>query len=111
MSEIIRIEIEEKDGSWVYKYQVAFPGQPSRILEGSSRQPMLDACRELKSMGEALSAKCGLFRKGSSEPDLIGVVGPASELTVSDPARGGGPKLSKWQPRDPGSWGAGSDGE
>lgn len=65
-------------------------------VSGQSREPMLDACRQIKSLGGDTAAEAYLFRPGKSEPDLIANVGRAAELTVIE--RASRPKFEKWKP-------------
>jgi len=63
---MIRVELGEevrKRGKWRWSVR-------GGSLRGVSRQPILDACRELKRSGEAGDALVGLFREGRSVPDL-----------------------------------------
>jgi hypothetical protein len=66
MTDIIRVELgDEIEGRGIWRYTcTAF------AVQGRSRQPLLDACRQLKSMGADPALRCGLFRPGRSEPDL-----------------------------------------
>jgi hypothetical protein len=50
---------------------------------GRSRQPLLDACRQLKSMGGLTDHRAGVFRDGSGVADISGVAREEAELTVS----------------------------
>ena len=84
---------EVKPGIWAYS--VARYG-----VEGRSRQPLLDACRQLKRMGVAMDERAGLFREGREQPDLTCRVGVGADLTVDE----AGPRFAKWRPRDPSTW-------
>lgn len=72
---------------WVWKVD-----QPA--LEGLSRQPLLDACRELKRIGVPPGVVCGLFRKGRDQPDLTCTVGSGAAVRVDE----AGPLFRKWAP-------------
>lgn len=89
---MIKIEIMEAgSGKWFFR-------EASGRTEGLSRQPLLDACRALKLMGGDTALKCGLFRVGSSDPDLVCTIEEGARLTVSEPSAGGGPRFVKWVP-------------
>ena len=80
---MIRIELGEEVSPGVFAYSV-----PSHRLCGRSRQPMLDACRQIKSMGGPTAERAGLFREGRLDPDLTCRVDVGAELTVSEPNKG-----------------------
>jgi hypothetical protein len=82
---MIRVEIvHEVERRGVFAYRI-----PSIEFEGRSRQPLLDACRVLKSMGARTEDGAGLFKPGRSTPDLTCRVGVGAGLTVSEPSKGG----------------------
>jgi len=72
-------------------------------LSGYSKQPLLDACRELKRMGANTRATVGLFRKGRFDtegrptPDSTCTVGEGAATTVTEPDRGR-IRFVKWKP-------------
>ena len=86
--------IEEIKKRGVFRYRVA--GLP---IEGQSRQPLLDACREIKRILGPTEQRAGLFREGRSSPDLSCTVewgaaipsasrqAPVSSNTASSPCR------------------------
>lgn len=90
---MIRVERGAEVSPGTFAYTI-----PSHRLCGKSRQPLLDACRELKRMGAATAELVGLFREGREIADMTVRLGVGAELTVSDPAKGGGPKFAKYQP-------------
>ena len=63
-------------------------------VEGISRQPLLDACREIKRMGGDTSSRVGLFRSGSKTADLVCSVGWGADHTVDETAT----RFKKWKP-------------
>ena len=83
MTDIIRVEKgkEVSPGIWLYK-------TPSSTVEGRSHQPLLDACRKLKSIGVEGTVRVGLFREGKVEPDLVCSVAWGAEHSVFDDVRG-----------------------
>lgn len=87
---MIRVEIEEENGSGRYLVCVASHG-----LSFKTRLPLLDTCRELKRMGEAGGTLCGLFRKGSLKPDATCTVGGGADLTVSENSKP--PRFNKFE--------------
>ena len=90
---MIRVElgIEAKPGLWAYKVE----GMP---VEGRSRQPLLDACRQIKSLGGDTAALAGLFRQGRTVPDISCSVEVGASLTVRE--KDNGPVFAKWMPFD-----------
>jgi len=66
-------------------------------VEGFSRQPLLDACRQLKSLGADPSTLVGLFRSGTVGPDLSCAVGVGAGLTVDETSM----RFVKFHPFDP----------
>jgi hypothetical protein len=57
-------------------------------IEGRSRQPLLDACRELKRMGYDTGSYIGQFREGRTEADITSSVNKGAFLTVEDGPKG-----------------------
>jgi hypothetical protein len=51
----------------IYRYAVSIHGS---LVEGVSREPLLDACRKIKSILGPTSQRVGLFREGRDEPDV-----------------------------------------
>jgi hypothetical protein len=56
---------------------------------GYSRQPLLDACRQLKSILGDTSVRVGLFREGSEVADISCTLKAGAATTVSETDRGG----------------------
>lgn len=90
---MIRVELGDEVSAGVFAFRVASHG-----LCGKSRQPLLDACRELERMGADTQSLAGLFREGREIADMTVKVGIGAKLTVSEPAKGGAPKFIKFQP-------------
>ncbi|MGF6427346.1 hypothetical protein [Bradyrhizobium elkanii] len=82
---IIRVELlEEIERRGIFRYSVPVYG-----VEGRSRWPLLDACREIKRMGGDTACAAGLFRVGRSRPDLtVSSIETGALLTVAEPDRG-----------------------
>jgi hypothetical protein len=83
---MIRIERgkEVAPGTWEYFI-------PSLLLFGTSRQPLLDACRQIKrALGPTKSAgeRAGVYRAGKSQSDISCLVLKGAALTVSEPTNG-----------------------
>jgi hypothetical protein len=77
---LFRVElIEEIQKRGVFRYRVA--GLP---IEGQSRQPLLDACREIKRILGPTQSRAGLFREGRTTPDLGCTVEWGAAHTVSE---------------------------
>jgi hypothetical protein len=68
----------------VFAYTVSSLG-----LSGRSRQPLLDACRQIKSLLGPTGQLAGLFREGHSEWDVRCRVDVGAELTVKEESAGG----------------------
>jgi hypothetical protein len=88
---MIRIEMgEEVHGRGRWRWKV-----PAMALEGFSRQPLLDACREIERTSGAGDRRVGLFREGRSTPDMTCTVRWGASKTVDEE----GPWFKKWKPR------------
>lgn len=87
---MIEIEREEKgkDGRWAWRVR----GSP---VEGRSNQPLLDACRVLKSMGERPDTEIRVFRPGRTVWDLRTTIGHGANIKVLD-APTGSPRFIKF---------------
>ena len=81
MIQIIR-GAETSPGVWAYAI-------PSLGLCGKSRQPLLDGCRQIKSILGVTPKRAGLFREGRDGPDISCSVEVGAATTVSEPAKGG----------------------
>ena len=57
--QVIRVERHEEVRPDVWRYTV-----PRFVLEGRSRQPLLDGCRRIKRILGPTGERAGLFRKG-----------------------------------------------
>jgi hypothetical protein len=69
-------------------------------LSGLSREPLLDACRAVKRMGDQNQHRqIGLYRPGRDWSDLFCSVEVGTGLTVKENEKIG-PVLVKWAPRD-----------
>jgi hypothetical protein len=83
-----------RHGIWRYSTS----GYP--LAEGYSRQPLLDACRQLKSLYGVTGHRVRLFREGRDVPDISCPIEAGAATTVSDPADGS-IRFRKFQPFDP----------
>jgi hypothetical protein len=72
-----------RHGTWAYRA----PGYP--LVCGYSRQPLLDACRQLKSLYGLTGEGAQLFREGRDTPDISCGVDVGAATTVREPANGG----------------------
>ena len=79
---MIRVERGDEISPGIFAYTV-----PSLGLSGRSRQPLLDACRQIKSLLGPTGQLAGLFREGHSEWDIRCRVDVGAELTVRRRAR------------------------
>jgi hypothetical protein len=71
---------------------------------GRSRQPLLDACRQLKSMGGLTDHRAGVFRPGLDVVDISCVVREGAEFTVSEPSGTGKARFVKYHAFDAASF-------
>lgn len=76
---MIRVRILGAAHNGTFPYRVE--GWP---VEGRSREPLLDACRELERMGVATRRQIGLFWPGTEEWALRTTVGHGARLTVRE---------------------------
>lgn len=81
MTEIIRVMLGAA-AHGVFEYTV-----PAYATGGSSRQPLLDACRQVKRLGADPKARIGLFRPGDVEPSLSCSVEVGAATTVREEPR------------------------
>jgi hypothetical protein len=77
---MIRIERHEEVRPGVWHYTV-----PSLGLAGQSRQPLLDACRQLRAIFGDTSVRAGVFRAGRAEADISCSVEWGAQHTVNEP--------------------------
>lgn len=94
------IEIEREDKPQGYtQLGPVFPwhvrGRPE--IRGVSRQPLLDACRVLKAMGEPPATWITLSRPGRMDWDLRTTVGYGATQTVAEETADGKPRFVKWR--------------
>jgi hypothetical protein len=80
-----------RHGMWAY-HAPAYPE-----VCGYSRQPLLDACRQIKRVLGPTSAYAGLFREGRDTPDISCAVEAGAMLTVKEPS-GGNIRFGKYEP-------------
>jgi hypothetical protein len=78
---MIRVERGAEISPGVYAYT-----PPSLGVSGQSRQPLLDACRQIKSLLGPTGQLAGLFREGHSDWDTRCRVDVGAELTVKERA-------------------------
>jgi hypothetical protein len=88
--------IEDVRKRGVFRYRVA--GLP---IEGQSRQPLLDACREIKRIVGPTASLAGLFREGRPTPDLSCPVEWGAAHTVEERSARG-IKFAKYREFDQG---------
>ena len=72
-----------RHGIWAY-HAPAYPQ-----VCGYSRQPLLDACRQLKSILGEMSVRVGIFRDGSEVADISCTLRAGAATTVSETDRDG----------------------
>ena len=76
-------------------FEYAAVGYPT--VRGHSRQPLLDACRQIKRMGGDTRQLVGLFWPGSSTPSLTCTVEAGAALTVSERKNGNAPRFRQFE--------------
>ena len=89
---MIRVERGAEISPGVFAYTV-----PSLGLSGRSRQPLLDACRQIKSLLGPTGQLAGLFRGGSSDWDIRCPIDVGVELTIKAESAGGS-RVAKHNP-------------
>ncbi len=89
---MIRVERGAEISPGVFAYTV-----PSLGLSGRSRQPLLDGCRQIKSLLGPTGQLAGLFRGGSSDCDIRCPVDVGAEFTVKEESAGGS-RFAKHKP-------------
>jgi hypothetical protein len=93
---MIRVNRGREVRPGIFAYCVVEPADHAGI-SWQSRQPLLDACRQIKRMGGDPSARCSIFREGRTEADLTCTVGVGAGLTVEE-TQLRGPYFAKWKP-------------
>lgn len=81
---------ESSPGIWEYSV-------PSLALCGQSRQPLLDACRQIKRAVGPTAMRAGLFREGRDVPDISCPVEAGAALTVEETTCNA-PRFRKFKP-------------
>jgi hypothetical protein len=81
---MIRVERSAEISPGVFAYTV-----PSLGLSGRSRQPLLDACRQIKTLLGPTGQFAAVFREGHSGCDIFCRVDVGAELTVKEETAGG----------------------
>ena len=75
-------EVPKRPG--VFEYRI-----PSLELSGRSRQPLLDACRQIKSiLGDTGAEEAAIYREGRTEPDVKCPIAVGARSTVKELDRG-----------------------
>jgi hypothetical protein len=69
-------------GRWAY-HALGYP-----LVCGYSRSPLLDACRQLKSLYGVTGERAGLFREGRDTADIFCSVDVGAATTVKEPGNG-----------------------
>lgn len=82
---MIRIERGTEVGPGIWEYHA--PAYPS--VFGKSRQPLLDACRQLKSILGEMYVRVGVFRDGSEVADISCTLKIGAATAVSETDRDG----------------------
>jgi hypothetical protein len=100
---MIRVELgQEADGAGlkagkrhaVWEYRITSLG-----ILGYSRQPLLDACRDVCAiLGDTCQEEIGIYREGRDAPDLKCIVSVGARFTVTDDRLG--TRFRKYQPFD-----------
>jgi hypothetical protein len=96
MSTMIRIERGAEVGPGIWEYHAADTARWP-LVSGKSRQPLLDACRQLKLIHGLTAQLVGVFRNGSEIADISCAVKVGAATTVSEPDSGGGPRFVKFR--------------
>jgi hypothetical protein len=76
---MIRINRGAEVSPGIWKYSV-----PSLGIEGRSRQPLLDACRQIERAGGDPEHEAGVFREGSTVADITCPVWVGAKYTISE---------------------------
>ena len=80
---MIRVERHKEVRPGIWRYTV-----PGFGIEGRSRQPLLDACRQIRAILGDTSHRAGLFREGRTEADITCPVNKGALITVEDGPKG-----------------------
>jgi hypothetical protein len=83
MREVIKVIRGNEVSPGIWEYTV-----PSLTLSGRSRQPLLDACRQIQRTGADPRTPAIIYREGVEHPDMSTTVGYGANLTVSETDKG-----------------------
>jgi hypothetical protein len=84
MTQVIRIVRGRQLPNGKFPYSA-----PGFAVEGVSRQPLLDACRQFKRMGADPARRIELWHEGGTEWDLCTTIGYGAAKTVNEDAKSG----------------------
>lgn len=87
-------EVKHRPGIWSY----SCPTHP--LVFGCSRQPLLDACRQLVTIYAITGQRVGLFREGAQVASISCPIELGASTTVTDSDRGT-PRFAKYVEFDP----------
>jgi hypothetical protein len=100
---MIRIELgaeidgpKPTDGKRHGVFEYHAPAYP--LVRGYARQPLLDACRQIKRMGGDTAERAGLFWPGSDVPSLTCSIEAGAGLTVEEGSKSNGPRFARFKP-------------
>jgi hypothetical protein len=79
MSDLIKIVLGTEVSPGIFQYSI-----PSLRLFGKSRQPLMDGCRQIKSILGDTGRRAGLFREGRGVADISCPVNVGAATTVKE---------------------------
>lgn len=80
---MIRVDLGEEVSPGIFAYSI-----PNLGTGGRSRQPLLDACRQIERILGDTKERVALFRPGRTVPDLTCSVTVGADTTVAEPSAG-----------------------
>jgi hypothetical protein len=92
---MIKIERGREVAPGIFEYSI-----PSLALSGRSREPLLDACRQIQAiLGDPCREQAGIYREGHDQPDMTCPVDVGAKYRVAEDTKNG-PRFRKFEPFD-----------
>jgi hypothetical protein len=92
---MIKIQRGKEVAPGIWEYSI-----PSLALSGRSREPLLDACRQIQAiLGDPCRERAAVYREGHDQPDMTCPVDIGAKYRVAEDTKSG-PRFRKYEPFD-----------